>query len=30
MVDVSMKTLSMSVWEFRPILVGNVPIPARL
>jgi hypothetical protein len=30
MVDVSMKTLSMAVWEFRPNLVGNLTIPARL
>jgi len=30
MVDVSMKTLAMAVWEFRPNLVGNSAIPARL
>jgi len=30
MVDVSMKTLSMAVWEFRPNLVGNSTILTRL
>jgi len=30
MVDVSIKTLSMAVWEVRPNLVGNPIIPVRL
>jgi hypothetical protein len=30
MVDISMKTMSMALWEFRPILVGNLNIPARI
>ena len=24
------ETLSMAMWKFRPILVGNLTIPARL